>query len=56
LIEKAIVKKFQDNKKTNESGIKIAHDVIEEVNNLRGVSIKTNIRRVKKTRSTPKSS
>lgn len=56
LIEKAIVKKFQDNKKTNESGIKIAHDVIEEVNNLRGVSIKANIRRVKKKHSTPKSS
>ena len=48
LFEKVIVKKFQDTKKITESGVKIAHDILEEVNNLRGVSIKNNIRRIKK--------
>lgn len=47
LIEKAIVKKFQDTKKISESGVKIAHDIIEEVNQLRGVSVKNRIRRMK---------
>jgi hypothetical protein len=58
LIEKAIVKKFQDVKNIKESGIKIAHDVLEEVNSMRGVNIKNNIRRIKKktTKSSPKSS
>lgn len=48
LVEKAIVKKFQDTKKVTESGIKIAHDILEEVNNMRGIKIKSNIRRIKK--------
>ena len=48
LVEKAIVKKFQDTKKINESGIKIAHDILEELNNMRGVSVKNNIKRIKK--------
>jgi hypothetical protein len=48
MLEKAIVKKFQDTKKITDSGVKIAHDILEEVNNMRGVSIKNNIRRMKK--------
>lgn len=48
IIETAIVKKFQDTKNIKESGVKIAHDILEEVNNLRGVSIRNNIRRIKK--------
>ena len=48
LFEKAIVKKFQDSKKITESGVKIAHDIIEEVNALRAVSVKNNIKRVRK--------
>ena len=48
IIEKAIVKKFQDTKKINESGVKIAHDILEEVNSLRGVNIKSNVRYVRK--------
>jgi hypothetical protein len=48
LVEKAIVKKFQDTKKITESGIKIAHDIIEEVNNMRDVKVKSNIKRIKK--------
>lgn len=50
LIEKAIVKKFQDTKKITESGVKIAHDIIEEVNSMRGINIKNNIKRVKKSK------
>lgn len=48
LIEKAIVKKFHDTKKVNESGVKIAHDILEEVDKLRGVTVKNSIRRIKK--------
>lgn len=48
LIEKAIVKKFQDAKKVTESGVKIAHDILEEVGKMRGISVKNNIRRIKK--------
>jgi hypothetical protein len=48
ILETVIVKKFQDVKKITDSGVKIAHDILEEVNNLRGVSIKNNIRRIKK--------
>jgi len=48
LIEKAIVKKFKDGEKVTESGIKIAHDILEEVGKMRGVNIKNNIRRMKK--------
>jgi len=48
IIEKAIVKKFQDTRKINESGVKIAHDILEEVNSLRGVNIKSNVRYIKK--------
>jgi len=48
IIEKAIVNKFKDVKKVSESGVKIAHDILEEVNNMRGVNVKSNIRYVKK--------
>lgn len=48
LIETAIVKKFKDSKKITDDGLKIAHDILEEVNTLRGISIKNNIRRMKK--------
>lgn len=48
MLEQAIVKKFQDTKKITDSGVKIAHDILEEVNNMRGVSVKSNIRRMKK--------
>jgi len=54
LVEKAIVNKFKDTKKITESGVKIAHDIIEDVNNMRGVNIKNNIRRVKKRASAKK--
>lgn len=47
-VEKAIVNKFHDVKKITESGIKIAHDIIEEVNNMRDTKVKTNVRRIKK--------
>lgn len=48
LIETAIVKKFKDSKKITDDGLKIAHDILEEVNTLRGISVKNNIRRIKK--------
>lgn len=49
LLEKAVIKQFQDTKKIgNGNGAQIAHDILEEVNNMRGISVKNNIRRIKK--------
>ena len=47
-IETAITKKFQDADKITDSGVKSAHDIIAEINTMRGVSITNNIRRMKK--------
>lgn len=50
IIEKAIVAKIKDipSKDVAKGYIKIAHDILEEVDHMRNVSIKNNIRRVKK--------
>lgn len=51
LVEKAIVSKFKDVKKITGNGVEIAHEILEEVNQMRGVSVKSQIRRVKKNKS-----
>lgn len=48
LISKAIIKKIEESKRLSGSGQQIATSILDEINKLRGVNVKNNIRRIKK--------
>lgn len=50
IVEKAIVSTIKDltGKKLTDGYIKVAHDILEEVDNMRDVKVKNNLRRTKK--------
>lgn len=54
ILEKAIIKQLKDVSKINNNGTQIAHDILEEINTMRGVNVKNSIRRVVKKNASKK--